>query len=99
MPVYEYECGSCGGRFEISQKFSDPAISECHLCHAKNVRKVLSTPAFVLKGSGWYVTDYASEDRKKAVEAEKPVSAECKPNTACAAGACTGGSCPAKTEP
>ena len=97
MPVYEYECGSCGGRFEIARKFSDPAISECILCHSANVRKVLSTPAFVLKGSGWYTTDYASEDRKKAIEAEKPVS-ECKPNTGCAAGACAGGACPAKTE-
>jgi len=64
MPVYEYECGSCGERFEVVQKFSDPSIAECNLCHGTNVRKVLSIPAFVLKGSGWYVTDYASEDRK-----------------------------------
>jgi putative FmdB family regulatory protein len=97
MPVYEYECGNCGSRFEITQKFSDPAISECSLCHAANVRKVLSTPAFVLKGSGWYVTDYASEDRKKAVEAEKPIL-ESKPTVGCAAGACMDGACPSKTE-
>ena len=95
MPVYEYQCGSCGGRFEVARKFSDPAISECHLCHAANVRKVLSTPAFVLKGSGWYVTDYASGDRKEGMEAEKP-KPDPKPNTGCAAGACGGGTCPAK---
>lgn len=96
MPVYEYECGSCGKHFDVAQKFSDPVISECTLCHATNVRKVLSTPAFVLKGSGWYVTDYASGDRKKAAEAEKP-AAEPKPAAGgCAAGACGGGACPSK---
>jgi putative FmdB family regulatory protein len=97
MPVYEYECGSCGGRFEMAQKFSDPALTECTLCHAANVRKVLSTPAFVLKGSGWYVTDYPSDDRKKSSESEKPSEKpkeETKPATACAAGA--GGACPSK---
>ena len=93
MPVYEYECGSCGKRFDVTQKFSDPELTECTLCHAANVRKVLSTPAFVLKGSGWYVTDYASADRKKGSEAEssKP---ESKPAEGCAAGACAG--CPSK---
>ncbi len=96
MPVYEYECESCGGRFEAIQKFSDPAVSECSLCHAKNVKKVLSTPAFVLKGTGWYITDYASQDRKKAVAAEKSV-ADAKPGSGCAAGACAGGACSAKT--
>ena len=59
MPVYEYECESCGGRFEAVRRFSDPELSECLLCKGKGVRKVLSAPAFVLKGSGWYVTDYA----------------------------------------
>ena len=96
MPVYEYECGSCGGRFEAVRKFSDPDLAECTLCHAANVRKVLSTPAFVLKGSGWYVTDYPSADRKKAGESEKPV-AEAKPASGCSAGACAG--CPSKAEP
>jgi len=98
MPVYEYECGSCGKRFEIVQKFSDPSISKCNFCHAKNVRKLLSPPAFVLKGSGWYVTDYASEDRKKGVQAEKPVQ-EAKPDSGCtASGACQSNSCPAKAK-
>jgi putative FmdB family regulatory protein len=54
MPIYEYECGSCGGRFEVTQKFSDPLLSTCKLCSAAGVRKMLSPTAFVLKGSGWY---------------------------------------------
>jgi len=89
MPVYEYECGSCGGRFEAVRKFSDPDLSECMLCNAGSVRKVLSTPAFVLKGSGWYVTDYPTSDRKQAAESEKPKEAS-KPSTGCSAGTCAG---------
>jgi putative FmdB family regulatory protein len=93
MPVYEYECGSCGGRFEAVRKFSDPDLSVCALCKAKNIHKVLSTPAFVLKGSGWYVTDYPSNDRKEGSASEKPKE---EPKPACAAaGTCTG-TCPSK---
>ena len=89
MPVYEYECGNCKGRFEAVRKFSDPDLSECMLCNAKSVRKVLSTPAFVLKGSGWYVTDYPSSDRKQAAESEKPKESS-KPSTGCSSGTCAG---------
>jgi putative FmdB family regulatory protein len=96
MPIYEYECGSCGGRFEVTQKFSDPLLSMCKLCNATGVRKVLSPTAFVLKGSGWYVTDYASGDRKKAGESEKPCKEESKPATGCTTGACASGTCASK---
>src|SRR3990172_5301448 len=72
MPIYEYECSECGGRFEVVQKFSDPAPAACRLCNSTSVRKLLSPTAFVLKGSGWYATDYPSADRKKADEAERP---------------------------
>ncbi len=96
MPVYEYECGSCGGRFEVMQKFSDPAVTVCTLCKkAGTVRKVLSPTAFVRKGSGWYVTDYASKDRKSADAAEKSCS-ESKPASGCSAGACASGACASK---
>jgi len=89
MPIYEYQCDSCGGRFEAVQKFSDPMLSSCILCSEKTIRKVLSTPAFVLKGSGWDVTDYPTNDRKQAESAEKPAEAP-KPAAACAAGSCPG---------
>jgi putative FmdB family regulatory protein len=100
MPVYEYECGSCGGRFELLRKFSDPAITECKLCKAGAVRKVLSPTAFVLKGTGWYATDYASSGRKKAEDADKPgaeAKPEAKPVAGCASGTCpSGGACASK---
>lgn len=57
MPLYEYECGACGHRFEIIQKFSDAPITECPACLG-TLRKLQSAPAFQLKGTGWYATDY-----------------------------------------
>lgn len=96
MPVYEYECESCGSRFEVIQKFSDPEVSTCSHCGASGVRKVLSPPAFVLKGNGWYVTDYPSEERKKAVESEKPKT-EPASATGCPSAGCSSGTCPSKS--
>jgi len=98
MPVYEYECGSCGGRFEAVQKFSDPLLTSCRLCNAGPIRKVLSAPAFVLKGSGWYATDYPSADRQKAAASEKSCGGATESKSApCASGGCSGGACPSKS--
>lgn len=98
MPVYEYECGACGGRFEMMQKFSDPAPSVCAVCKSEKVRKVLSPTSFVLKGSGWYATDYPTTDRKQAgaehKEESKPKD-DPKPAPPCGAAACPSGGCPA----
>jgi putative FmdB family regulatory protein len=58
MPLYEYECDACGHRFEVIQKFSDAPIDKCPVC-GSTVHKVQSAPAFHLKGTGWYATDYA----------------------------------------
>jgi putative FmdB family regulatory protein len=59
MPLYEYKCDACGATFELIQKFSDPPAGTCQKCGQGPVQKLLSSPAFHLKGSGWYVTDYA----------------------------------------
>ena len=59
MPLYEYQCPTCG-RFEIIQKFSDEALQACPTC-GKAVQKLLSAPAIQFKGTGWYVTDYAKK--------------------------------------
>jgi putative FmdB family regulatory protein len=61
VPLYEYECDEHGHRFEVIQKFSDPPIEVCPTCGG-HVHKVISSPAFQFKGSGWYVTDYAKKD-------------------------------------
>ncbi len=69
MPLYEYECDACSHRFEIIQKFSDPPVEKCPVC-AGGVHKLQSAPAFHLKGSGWYITDYAKKDQAGAAQAE-----------------------------
>jgi putative FmdB family regulatory protein len=60
MPLYEYECESCHHRFERIQKYSDPLVDVCPVCGSK-VHKLVSSPAFQFKGTGWYVTDYAKK--------------------------------------
>ena len=59
MPIYEYECTKCGHQTEIWQKFSEAPITKCQMCRGK-VKKLISQSTFHLKGTGWYVTDYAS---------------------------------------
>jgi putative FmdB family regulatory protein len=74
MPIYEYECSKCGEVTEAWQKFSDPPLSECEKCHG-TLKKIISQNNFHLKGSGWYVTDYASKSGRTS---EKSSSAEDK---------------------
>lgn len=59
MPIYEYGCEKCGGVFEEFQSMSAPPLTRCSLCGSKKVRKLVSNTSFILKGSGWYVTDYS----------------------------------------
>ena len=60
MPVYEYGCSKCGQQTEFFQKISDPPLCKCELCNGK-MKKLISQSTFHLKGTGWYVTDYASK--------------------------------------
>lgn len=71
MPLYEYQCDGCGHRFEQIRKFSDPPLEACPKCGAP-VRKLVSSPAFQFKGSGWYVSDYGGKSKasEKAKEAK-----------------------------
>jgi putative FmdB family regulatory protein len=69
MPIYEYECLSCGKQCEVIQKFNDEPLNSCPGCGG-DMHKLISQTSFVLKGTGWYVTDYARPERKKTKEAE-----------------------------
>ena len=62
MALYEYQCDTCGHRFEVIQKWSDPPQEKCPKCGGP-VHKLQSAPAFQFKGTGWYVTDYAKKDQ------------------------------------
>lgn len=70
MPIYEYQCESCGRQFEVMQRMTEPLIAMCERCGG-HVRKLISQTSFVLKGTGWYVTDYPSESRKRALSKDK----------------------------
>jgi putative FmdB family regulatory protein len=74
VPTYEYECGACHRTFEVRQRISEPALTTCDVCGGP-VHRLLSAAPFILKGEGWYVTDYPSESRKKALSAEKSSNA------------------------
>ena len=73
MPTYEYQCDRCNRVFEIRQRISEPALTTHDGCGGA-VRRLLSPAPFILKGGGWYVTDYPSEARKKALSDEKSSS-------------------------
>ncbi len=81
MPLYEYQCEACGVRFELIRKFSDPPLETCASCGKGPVTKLVSSPAFQFKGSGWYITDYAKKPGGSASEGESsPTSASTKDN-------------------
>ncbi|EFL50346.1 regulatory protein, FmdB family [Solidesulfovibrio fructosivorans JJ]] len=57
MPIYEYKCDKCGKISEILQKHFDVDEAPCEACGAP-AHRIMSNTSFVLKGTGWYVTDY-----------------------------------------
>ena len=69
MPIYEYQCQKCG-IIEVSQRITEKPLVKCPTCKSK-IKKLISNTSFQLKGTGWYVTDYPSESRKKAMSSEK----------------------------
>ncbi len=71
MPIYEYECQKCGAAFELMQSISARPPKSCidDKCKGKP-RRLVSKGGFILKGTGWYATDYPTESRKKGWEQE-----------------------------
>lgn len=76
MPIYEYQCRKCQAHIEVFQKVSDKPPVKCRKCGGRLERKV-SAPAIQFKGSGWYVTDYASK-ATKGEQSESESSKEAK---------------------
>ncbi len=77
MPTYQYQCSKCDYEFEEFQKISDPPIKTCPKCGGKVKRIVSGGAGFLLKGSGFYTTDYRGDSYRKAADKEK---AEAKPD-------------------
>src|SRR6185369_1439613 len=80
MPVYEYRCQKCGD-FEITQRITDRPLAKCPTCKSK-VKRLISNTSFQLKGTGWYITDYARKGQtngeSKSDNGSKSSSSESK---------------------
>ena len=75
MPIYEYQCQKCGN-FETTQRITDKPLAKCPTCKGK-VRKLISNTSFQLKGTGWYITDYARKGKSgdsKSDNGSKPAT-------------------------
>jgi putative FmdB family regulatory protein len=70
MPLYEYQCDACGRRFELIRKFSDPPLEECPSCGGA-VQKLVSSPAFQFKGTGFYITDYGKKEQPSSSQSDE----------------------------
>ena len=70
MPTYHYSCERCGYEFEIEQRITEPPRKRCPKCRG-SIYRVIYPVGHILKGSGFYATDYRSEDLKKRELSEK----------------------------
>jgi putative FmdB family regulatory protein len=87
MPIFAYRCNACGFEKDVLQKRSDPPLDTCPACGAAAFQKRLTAPAFQLKGSGWYVTDFRDNGGKPkgADAADKPAGETAAPADAAGA--------------
>jgi len=102
VPIYEYLCEGCASKFEVKQSIKDDPIAVCERCGGM-VKRLISSPAIMFKGSGWYVTDYSDKlkppsggepaaDKKETAPAAAPTSAaatSAAPSTSTSAGTST----------
>jgi putative FmdB family regulatory protein len=84
MPIYEYRCDKCGD-FEVTQRITEKPLGRCPTCKGK-VKKLISNTSFQLKGTGWYVTDYARKGKSdngssSSSKSESKSSSETKSET------------------
>lgn len=98
MPIYEYECNACGHRQEAIQKISDDPLVNCPACEKPELKKLLSAPAFRLKGGGWYETDFKGGKQKNVVKDDSAsqsssASQTSKKESSGSSGGCGSGNC------
>ncbi len=97
MPIYDYQCSSCGFKAEVMRKISAANVEACPECGAETFSKQLSAPSFQLSGSGWYATDFkngsGSSPAKSASQSTSSAESksEKKPDEAAAPAACSTG--------
>ena len=88
MPIYDYQCTSCGFKKEVMRKISEPNLTDCPECGKATFTKQLSAPSFQLNGSGWYATDFKGggskpAEKKSEESAAAPAPAACGTGCGC----------------
>ncbi len=82
MPTYDYTCDACDHRFELFQQMSEAPVKKCPKCGAPKARRLIGPGAgFLFKGSGFYTTDYRSEDYKRRAKSEGSEPAKAEPKS------------------
>lgn len=92
MPIYDYQCTSCGHKAEVMRKVSAASTEACPQCGTEAFSKQLSAPSFQLNGSGWYATDFKDKTAKSSVKTADSTT-ESKTEAAPAAPCATGCAC------
>ena len=71
MPIYEYQCQSCGHELEKIQRMSDAPLTDCPECGESALKRLVSAAGFRLKGGGWYETDFKTGSKKNVAQSDK----------------------------
>ena len=75
MPTYSYQCAACGHEFDRFQQITEKPVKVCPSCSRRKVRRLISGGAgIIFKGSGFYQTDYRSEEYKSRAKADSDKS-------------------------
>jgi putative FmdB family regulatory protein len=94
MPIYEYECNDCHEQFQAMRRITDESLPDCARCGSPHVTKLISRTSFQLKGSGWYLTDYARKNGPASMSGNG--SAKDKPAESPCSSCGSADTCPAK---
>ncbi len=100
MPTYDYECQTCGHKFEAKQSMKDPHLTDCRKegCPGPIKRKIGLGAGLIFKGSGFYITDYRSDSYKATAKKDSEGSSSSStPATPASAAPAAASPAPAKT--
>jgi putative FmdB family regulatory protein len=99
MPIYEYQCNSCGMQREFLRKISDPPLTTCPECGKETMQKMVTAAGFQLKGTGWYATDFKGDAKPAPAKGEAGAATAGEAKTETKAGTDSAAKTETKAEP